>query len=76
MNVQVMSDLAILQEANTVLLEHLGASKAAQFWAAVRPGDGDYLRVREALFANETVDTLYSQIMAYQTQQSLGNDKE
>ncbi|MCL5997928.1 MAG: hypothetical protein M1546_18020 [Chloroflexi bacterium] len=65
MNVHVSSDIAILREANEVLLQHLGASKAARFWAAIQPGEGDYLKVRDELFAGETVDTLYEQVLAF-----------
>ena len=72
MSTQSMSDLAILQEASEILLRHLGASKTARFWALWQSGRGDYVKMRDKLFENETVDTLYEQLVDYQTRQAEG----
>ena len=69
MSSQSLSDLAILQEASEILLRHLGASKTARFWALWQSGHGDYVKMRDKLFENETVDTLYEQIVDYQARQ-------
>lgn len=69
MKIKVSSEQAILQEAGTVLFKHLGPAKAARFLAAWRQGAGDYLMIREELFAGETVDTLYDKVLKYQQNQ-------
>jgi len=69
MKIKVSSEQAVLQEAQTVLFEHMGPAKAARFLAAWRQGAGDYLVIREELFAGETVDTLYEKVLKYQQDQ-------
>ena len=66
MKIKVDNDLAILIEAESVLMKHLGPSKTARFFSACRQGVGDYLQIREKLFAGETVDTLYDKILSFQ----------
>jgi len=66
MEIRVDNDLTVLLEAETVLMKHMGPSKTARFFAAWRQGVGDYLQIREKLFAGETVDTLYDKILLFQ----------
>ena len=66
MQVKVDSEQSVLWEGEAVLVKHLGLSKAARFLAAWRQGVGDYLEMREEMFAGETVDTLYDKILQYQ----------
>jgi hypothetical protein len=66
MTVKVLSEQQVLQEAGGVLLEHLSPAKVARFWAAWQAGGGDYLAIREQLFAAETVETLFEKVQAYQ----------
>ena len=66
MKIEVSSEQTVLQEGGAVLFKHLGPAKAARFLAAWRQGAGDYLQIREELFAGETVDTLYDKILKYQ----------
>jgi len=66
MKIKVSSEQAVLQEAEIILFKHLGAAKAARFLAAWRQGAGDYLMIREELFAGEIVDTLYDKVLKYQ----------
>ena len=66
MQVKVDSEQAVLWEGEAVLVKYLGLSKAARFLAAWRQGVGDYLEMREEMFAGETVDTLYDKILRYQ----------
>lgn len=77
MEIRVDNDLTVLLEAETVrfahrrlcltvLMKHLGPSKTARFFAAWRQGVGDYLQIRDKLFAGETVDTLYDKILLFQ----------
>ena len=49
-----------------VLFTHLELSKVMKFWAACKLGKSDYLQVKENLFAQENVDSLYKKIQAYQ----------
>jgi hypothetical protein len=67
MEIKVDNELTILLEAETVLVKHLGPSKTARFFAAWRQGAGDYLQIREKLFARETLDTLYDKILLFQS---------
>jgi hypothetical protein len=56
----------VIHEAITVLLKHIEPAKVAKFLAA-RPITGsDYLKVRERLFAGETVDSLAAKIRGFE----------
>lgn len=66
MTVKVITDQEIVEEATDVLLEHLGPAKMARFWAAWQVGTGDYIALRDQLFAGESVQSLYEEIQAYQ----------
>ena len=66
MAVKVMTDQEIIKEATEVLIERLGPGKMARFWAAWRVGAGDYMAIRDQLFAGESVQTLYEKVQAYQ----------
>ncbi len=64
--VTVLREQEVLQEAEEILLEHLGPAKVARFWAALQVGAGDYLAIRERLFADETVETLFTQAQKHE----------
>ena len=66
MMIKVMSEQEVVQEAAAVLLKHMSPAKVARFWAASRLGVGDYLAVRERLFAAETVQTLFDKVRRHQ----------
>lgn len=66
MSVHVLSERQINLEAVQVLIQHMSPSKATRFWASWQVGEGDYLIIREQLFQNETVDSLYEQIKKFQ----------
>ncbi len=66
MTVKVISEQEVLQEAAEVLLQHMAPAKVARFWAVWQVGRGDYLAIREQLFAGETVTTLFEKVQAYQ----------
>ena len=59
MNLTMNSEQEVVQEGVLVLLDHLGVSKTARFLSAWRHGAGNYLKLRETLFADETVSSLY-----------------
>lgn len=66
MTIKVMSEQQVLQEGLQVLLTHLEPVKVLRFWAACHLGEGNYLKLKEQLFAQETVNSLYEKIKVYQ----------
>lgn len=66
MTVRVMSEQEVIQEAAEVLLKHMDPEKAARFWTIWQPGGGDYLTLREQLFAGESVSAICEKVQAYQ----------
>ena len=69
MRISISSEQEIVREAEVILMKHLGAAKTARFLAAWRQGMGDYLEIKEGLFTEETVDSLYEKILNYQKAQ-------
>jgi hypothetical protein len=59
MSVTVPNESATAAEAVEVLMEQLPASKVARVLSSWQVGQGDYLKLREELFARETVESLY-----------------
>ncbi len=76
MKIKVMSDQQILEEGFKVLMTHLGPSKAMRFGAACKLGEGDYLQLKDRLFGEETADSLYEKIKAYQNSKQSDEKKE
>jgi hypothetical protein len=66
MTIHVASERQVIQEAAQVLMAHMSPAKATCFWASWQVGEGDYLVIREQLFAKETVKSLYKQIEEFQ----------
>lgn len=66
MTIHVASERQVIQEAAQVLMIHMSPAKATRFWASWQVGEGDYLVIREQLFAKETVKSLYKQIEEFQ----------
>jgi len=69
MTVKVMNEQQVTQEALEVLLEHLSPAKVAHIWATWQIGRGNYLTIREQIFAQETVETLFEKVQAYQNRE-------
>ncbi|MBD1844307.1 hypothetical protein H6F89_13080 [Cyanobacteria bacterium FACHB-63] len=65
--IQVKSEQQILQEGLRILLAHMEPAEVARFWAACNLGGGDYLKLKDELFAQESVDSLYSKLLDFQT---------
>ena len=59
MSVRVQNESATTADAVEVLMERLPASKVAWLLSSWQIGQGDYLKLREELFASETVESLY-----------------
>jgi hypothetical protein len=66
MGVKVLSEQEVVEEAAELLLERLSPAKVVRFLAAWQIGRGNYAAIRERLFADETVQTLYDKVRAYQ----------
>ncbi len=67
MSVTVQNESATTAEAVEVLMERLPASKVARLLSSWQIGQGDYLKLREELFAGETVDSLLAKAKAVNT---------
>lgn len=59
MSVIVQNESATTAEAVEVLMERLPASKVVRLLSSWQIGQGDYLKLREELFAGDTVDSLF-----------------
>ena len=59
MSVTVPNESATTAEAVEVLMERLPASKVARLLCSWQIGQGDYFKLRDELFAGETVDSLF-----------------
>ena len=66
MNIKVVSDSEVLEEGLEVLMNHLEPHKVLRFWAACQLGKGDYLKLKEQLFGQESVASLYEKVRIYE----------
>jgi len=64
--IQVKREQQVLQEGLEILLSNMEPSQVARFWAACNVGSGDYLKLKDELFAEESVASLYSKIVEFQ----------
>jgi hypothetical protein len=64
--IEVKSEQEVLYEGFQILLSNMEPSAVARFWAACNIGKGDYLKLKDRLFAQESVDSLYSKITEFQ----------
>ena len=67
---QKQSELEIIAAGEKVLLEQLGPVNATRFWLALTAGQSDYLNIKDRLFKDEIVDSLYAKITAQRNQGS------
>ena len=66
MNTLTISEPEVIHEAMTILLQHMEPAKVAKFLAARPVLRGDYLPLRERLFAGETVESLAAKIREFE----------
>ena len=59
MSIHIETEQASVEEAAAIFLERMSPSKVARLLSAWQVGHGDYLALRDKLFAGETVDGLY-----------------
>lgn len=69
MMIKVKNEQQVLQEGLRILLANMEPSKVARFWAACNFGSGDYLKLKDELFGQESVVSLYSKVLEFQTSQ-------
>lgn len=67
MKINRPSEKQVINQALDILLSHLDPSTFARFVAACQLGEGDYLKTKEQLFNQETVDSLYEKIQTFET---------
>ena len=53
--IKVSNEQQVLQEGLQILLVNMQPSKVSRFWAALNSGSGDYLKLKEELFGQESV---------------------
>jgi hypothetical protein len=68
MKVKMLSEQEIVHEALEILLNNLTPSKMARLLATwPKPNEcSDYLTFKDQLFKGETIETLYTQIKAFE----------
>jgi hypothetical protein len=64
--IKVKNEQQVLQEGLQVLFVNMEPSKVARFWAACNLGSGDYLKLKEELFGQESVASLYAKVLEFQ----------
>ncbi len=66
MKINLNTDQQIIEEAFNVLIDHLDVVKVMRFWEICHLGKGDYSHLKNQLFKDETVDSLYDKIKAFE----------
>jgi hypothetical protein len=64
--IQVKSEQRVLQEGLQILFANMKPSEVARFWTACSAGSGDYLKLKDDLFGQESVKSLYADVVAFQ----------
>jgi hypothetical protein len=67
MSAIIETEQELKEEAFAVLSQHLSPHKVARLISIWQIGTGDYVKDREALFANETVDSLFQKAVDQQS---------
>ena len=66
MTVTVVPEQVVVNEAVELLLKHMEPSRVARLLSAWQVGKGDYLRLRDDLFAQESVDSLFEKVREFE----------
>ena len=64
--IQIKSEQQVLHEGLQILFSNMKPSEVARFWAACNLGNGNYLKLKDELFAEESVASLYDKIIEFQ----------
>ena len=62
MSIEIETEQAAVEEAAAILLDRMSPSKVVRLLSAWQVGRGDYLVLRDKLFAGETVDSLFQNV--------------
>ncbi len=65
MSTTIETELELKEEAFAVLTQHLPSHKVARLLSIWQMGKGNYVKDRDALFATETVDSLFTQAQTH-----------
>ncbi len=68
MRAAIETEQELTEEAFSILRKNLPPHKVARLLSIWQGGKGDYIREREALFAEETVESLFEQAVEMQAQ--------
>ncbi len=60
---------SILAEAMEVLLQLLGPQKTAELWQVIAAPGGDYLKIRQQLFAGKDVHSIFTEAKRFKRKQ-------
>ncbi|AMA10668.1 hypothetical protein [Picosynechococcus sp. PCC 73109] len=72
MGLRVPREQDVFQEAFLILEQNLPLSKMALLLSRWQADQGDYLLLRDQLFAGETVESLGEQILGFEAERSRG----
>jgi len=61
MTVKLASTQQVFQEATEILFTHLSPSKMTLSLAHWQRDEGDYLKIKDKLFKDETIESIYRQ---------------
>lgn len=67
MSAIIETEQELKEEAFAILSQHLSPHKLARLLSIWQIGQGDYVKDRDALFANETVNSLFQQALVQQS---------
>jgi hypothetical protein len=67
MSATIETEQELTEEAFAILRQHLPPHKVARLLSIWQVGHGDYVKEREALFAGETVESLFEEALSAQT---------
>jgi hypothetical protein len=66
MAIAVVPEQTVVNEAVELLLKHMDPARVARLLSAWQVGKGDYLTLRDELFARESVDTLFEKVLEFE----------
>jgi hypothetical protein len=72
---QPLNNSQVIQEALSILIKHMEPQKFAQFVVACRLDKGDYIEIKEQLFKDETIDSLYEKIKIFEEEKMTLEDQ-
>ena len=65
MRIQTTKNQSLLNTAFEVLLHNLGPQKTSQLWHLLIPSKTDYTNIRQKLFKEKNIDSLYKEAKSF-----------